>query len=132
MIELNDSYRLFTAKKREVIPFGKGYEENLYWQAKGETYRTAKGIIGFTWQYQTINLYALWSDGMLMRDMGKFVSDKKMIMERFTSDHKQVLASWEFKLITPDKYTMIFKYRGMEQTWDDAEVTEWIFTRVKK
>ncbi len=54
------------------------------------------------------------------------------MFERFPPDHKHVLASLEFNFITPDKYTMIFKYRGMEQTWDDAEVTEWIFTRVKK
>ena len=116
----------------EIIPSDKGYVDNVYWKTKGETYSTGKGIIGFTWEYQTVNMYALSQDGYLSRDMGKFVTDKKMMWERFTADHKQVLASWELNFITPDKFTLIFKYRGMEQTWDDAEVTEYNFTRVKK
>ena len=116
----------------EVIPFAKGYENNLHWQAKGETYETDKGIIGFNWQNQTVDMCTLWSDGWVTADIGKFVSDKKIMWERFSPGHMHVLASMEFNFITPDKYTMIFKYRGMEQTWDDAEVTEWIFTRVKK
>jgi hypothetical protein len=116
----------------EVIPFEKGYETNVSWQADGETYQTGKGIIGFTWENREVNMYFLWSDGMLSRDMGKFVSAKKIMWERFTANHEQVLASMEMNLLTLDKFKYIFKWRGMEQTWDNAEVTEWIWTRVKK
>ncbi len=56
----------------------------------------------------------------------------EMIMERFNYDHSHVTASFEGNFITPDKFKVIFKWRGGEQTWDDAEVTEFNFTRVKK
>ena len=116
----------------EVIPHNKGYEHNSYWQAKGETYRTAKGLFGFTWENRTVNNSVLWSDGILTRDMGKFVSDKKMMWERFNAKHNHIIGSFEINFITPDKWNMIFKWRGMKETWDDAEVTEWNYTRLKK
>ena len=116
----------------ENIPFAKGYEYILYWQAKEESYETDKGIIGFNWENQTVDMCTLWSDGWVTVDIGKFVSDEKIMWERFAPGHKHVLASMEFNFITPDKYTMIFKNRGMEETWDNATVLEWIWTKVKK
>ena len=116
----------------EVIPNNNGYEHNSYWQAKGETYRTAKGLMGFTWENQTVNNSILWTNGILTRDMGKFVSDKKMMWERFNAKHNHIVGSFEIYFITPDNMNMIFKWRGMEETWDDAVVSEWTYTRVKK
>ena len=86
----------------EAIPLEKGYEVNVSWQAKGETYATGKGIMGFTWEYRTVNRYHVWPSGYISRDVGKFVSDKTMTMERFTVDHKHILGSFEVNIITPD------------------------------
>ena len=116
----------------EVIPFAKGYETIGHWQVKGETYSTFKGIIGFAKQYELVNMFYLWPNGNLSRDLGKFMSDKKMTLERFTADHTHVMTSIEVNLITPDKHIWIFKQRGMKESWDDANVVEFIFTRVKK
>ena len=116
----------------EVIPSNKGYEVNASWQAKGETYSTTKGILGFAHSKQLVNWYHLWPSGGIARDLGKFVSDKKMIMERYWVEPKHVTASAEFEFIAPDKYKAIFKWRGSSETWDDAVVTEYIYTRVKK
>ena len=116
----------------EVIPFAKGYEGIGHWQAKGETYSTFKGILGFAKQHELVNMFYLWPDGTLSRDLGKFVSDKKMTLERFNADHTHVGSTIEVNLITADKHTWIFKSRGSSETWDDANVTEYIFTRVKK
>ena len=117
----------------EFIPSGKGYEHIIHWQAMGETYQTNNGIIGFTWEYKTVNMYTLWQNGMLSRDMGKFVSDKKITWERFDANHKNVLASMEMVFLTPDKFMLIFTARvKKEDTWVDDKVTEAIYTRVKK
>jgi hypothetical protein len=116
----------------EAIPSNKGYESNVSWQAKGETYSTTKGILGFASGKQLVNWYHLWPGGGIARDMGKFVSDNKMIMERYAIEPKHVMASTEMEFITPDKFKYIFKWRGMKETWDDAEVTEYIYTRAKK
>ena len=117
----------------EAIPFEKGYEVNVSWQAKGETFATGKGIMGFTWEERTVNWYHLWPSGHISRDMGKFISNKKMTLERFTADHKGITASMEANFITPDKFKIIFTSRvWKEDTWVDDEVTEFIYNRVKK
>ena len=116
----------------EVIPFGKGFEIIRYRQAKGETYSTDKVICGFTQQYKIVNWYGLRQDGTLMIYTGKFVSDKKMILEQFDAEHKHVRAIQEVNFITPDKMKGIYKWRGNKETWDDAVVKSNTFTRFKK
>ena len=116
----------------EIIPLGKGYEQNLYWKAKGETYRKDKGLVGFT-SDGNIGMYFLWSPrGNLSRDYGKFDSDNKATFERYNIKHTHVNSIFDYDLIAPDKLKMIWKSRGTKESWDDAEVTEWIWTRVKK
>ncbi len=107
----------------EILPYGNGYDQVLSWQAKGETFRTLKGVIGFTWQHKMVNMCYVWDNGILTQDLGKFVSEKKITLERATSDHATVVATYEMNFITPDKFDMIFKY---------VNVTEWTFIRVKK
>ena len=116
----------------EVIPNNKGYVHNSYWQANGETYRTAIGLFGFTWKNRTVINSVLWPSGMITRDVGKFVSDTKMKWERFNDEHNHVIANFEVHFTTPDEWKMIFRWRGMKETWDDAVVTETIYTRVKE
>jgi len=116
----------------EIIPFAKGYETNLNWQAKGETYSSRTGIMGFTGEYRKVNWYILYSNGMIGRYLGEFVSDNKLIFKRFNFDHTNVFTSYEIDFITPDKYKVIAKSKGIKETWDDAEVTEYIYTRAKK
>ena len=116
----------------EVIPSNKGYESNISWQAKGETYLTTQGILGFARGKQLVSLYHLWPEGGIGRDIGEFVSDNKMITERYAIEPKHVMATMEFNFITPDKFKEIVKGRGMKETWEDAVVTEYIWTRVKK
>ena len=42
----------------EVSPFGKGYDDICYWQAKGETFAiSTKGFIGFTKQDGVMKIY---------------------------------------------------------------------------
>ncbi len=116
----------------EIIPNNKGYVHNVQWQAKGETYRTATGIYGFTGQNKTVINSVLWTNGVITLDMGKFVSDKKMKCERYNLAHNHVTGDYEIYFTTPDDFKVISKWRGMNETWDDAEVTEYIYTRVKE
>lgn len=116
----------------EIIPNNKGFVHNVLWQAKGETYRTATGIYGFTWENKTVINSVLWTNGIVTTDMGKFVSDKKMKCERFNPEHNHVTGEYELYFATPYELRGIFRWRGMKETWDDAEVTEYIYTRVKQ
>jgi len=117
----------------EAIPFGSGYEVNVSWQAKGETYSTVKGLLGFASQKKLLNWYHLYPEsGIVVEDVGKFVTDKKLVMERFNVDHTWSPARFEINIITPDKWNFTFEWRGKKESWDDAVVTESVWTRVKK
>jgi len=116
----------------EIIPLGKGYEQNLFWKSDGETYRTDKGIIGFPGN-GGVEMIFLWSrDGEVSRDYGEFESEKRIIFKRFNIEHTRVYSIFDYNFITSDKIKMIWKSRGDEESWDNAEVSEWIWTKVKK
>jgi hypothetical protein len=115
----------------EAIPSGKGYEENIYFKVKGETYETAKGIIGFSQEFQTVNMVFLWENGGISYDIGKFVSDKRAFFERFDSDPSHVTGTMDYRFLTPSKFTLTFKMRGAASTWDDAVVNEWTWTFIR-
>ena len=116
----------------EVIPFGKGYEQNIFWKSEGETYRTDKGVIGVT-RKGGVELIFLWSgNGNVSRDYGKFESEKRIILERFNIEHTHVYSTFDYHFMTPDKLKMIWKSKGAEESWDNAEVTEWIWAKLKK
>ena len=116
----------------EIIPSNAGYQINYSRQADGETYLTSQGIMGFARSKQLVNWYHLLTGGGIYRDVGKFVSDKKIIMERYAIEPNHVMASFEIYFQTPDKFKWIHKKRGMKETWDDAVIIEIAYTRVKK
>ena len=117
----------------EVIPIGKGYEQNNHYKAKGETYFSTKGLMGFQGRYQNVVIYHMYPAGMISRDVSKFVSDTKFEGDRYASRNpNHVSSKYEINFITPDKFKMTSKYRGDKESWDNAVVTEMIWTRVKE
>ncbi len=115
----------------ELIPSGKGYEENINFKAKGETYSTAKVISGFSHEFQAVNMFLLWENGGISFDIGKFVSDKRAFFERFDSDPSHVTGTMDYRFLTPGKLTITFKMGGAASTWDDAVVNEWTWTFIR-
>jgi len=117
----------------EIIPFGDAYEDITYYQANGETYLTIKGFWGYSRKHDCIVHDFITPDGKLWRDFTQFVSEKKSFGERY-SDEKlgHAIMSSETHLINPDKFKIIFKYRGSEYTWDNAKVSEYNYIRVKE
>jgi hypothetical protein len=117
----------------EAIPLNKGYETKWSSQINGETFITAKGLIGFTPEDRNVTWCSLWEDGMTSRDFGKFVSDKKLVMERYDINLENVTASYELSFVTPDEIKFLYKRKVLiEGTWQDGKVTERILTRIEK
>ena len=116
----------------DVKPYAKGHTWKFKWVTGDEAFSKATGISGFTWKNKQINAFILWEDGTLSRDLGLFVSEKKLVMERYTADHSRVTAKWELTLVTPDKAEMIYKRKGMAEDWDENNVSKWTFVRLKK
>jgi hypothetical protein len=116
----------------EVIPSDKGFEHMIKYKAKGVTYSVKKGFIGFTSEDQTVILVILRPNGMLHTYQGKFTSDIKIIWERYNYNHTILLAYVEMILETPDQIKEIIKWKGYKESWEDVEVQERIYTRLKK
>ena len=110
----------------EITPSNKGYVHAFYLNVKGKTVETMPGIVGFGSEYRTTNMFILYPDGFISRDIGGFVSDDKYIAERFyPQDMKTGLGTWECTFLTPDKFTAIWKVKGVK-------IVEYIYIRVKK
>ena len=110
----------------EITPSNNGYVHAFYLNVKGKTVATLPGIFGFGSEYRTTNLFILYQDGFVSRDIGGFVSDNKYIAERFyPQDMKTGLGTWECTFLTPDKFTAIWKVEGVKKG-------EFIYTRVKE
>jgi len=110
----------------EITPSDKGYVHAFYLQVKGKTVATYPGIMGFGGEDRNVNMFTLFSNAFITRDIGEFVSDNKSIFERFPPQHKKtVLGTWECTFITPDKFKAIRKVKGVKKG-------ELIYIRVKE
>jgi hypothetical protein len=116
----------------EAGPSGEGLYMHLEWKAKGKTYATARSVLGFTENYESVVLYSIWQEGIVGKDIGKFVSPKKLVVERFISEGNHSTSLNEIEFPTPDTWTWTSKWRGMETTWEPLQTEKWIFTKVKK
>ena len=116
----------------EAVPSGKGLYCRLEWKSNGKTYATASIILGFTEHYESVVMYDIWQAGIVGKDIGKFVSPKKLVMERFKSEQTQSTDILEVEFPTPDTYTWRMLWKGMDETWEPFETYKWTFTRVKE
>ena len=116
----------------DLKPYAKGYTWKFKWVTGDEAFAKATGVSGFNGNYKKINAFVLWEDGTLARDLGQFVSEKKLVMERFNVNHSHVIAMWELTLVTPDKADMIYKWKGKAEDYDENNVMKWTFVRLKK
>jgi hypothetical protein len=110
-----------------------GYIIKASLQAKGETYMSVNGLMGFQAGGQNVVSYLMLPDGGIAKDVIKFVSDTEIKYDRYYPQNpNHVSEKMEVKFITPDKYTVTYKNRGMKETWDNAVVTKRTYTRIKE
>jgi hypothetical protein len=115
----------------EAIPFGKGYEIIVTWKAKGEPYLSAKGILGLTEGKKKVNFILLYPGGGIESAIGEFVSENKLELKAYNYDHSMILAKYELNFPTSDKWNAIVKVKGSAETWDDARVINYNYSRLK-
>ena len=117
----------------EIIQSDQGYEMITYKKATGVNLWTWKGIFGFDQEYQTVIMFTLQRIGVVDGwYIGKFVSDKKLTMESDITDPTRMTSTLELSFLTPDKFDWIAKWGyGEPETWDDANVENWTYKRIK-
>ena len=108
----------------EFIQAGAGIYSIQETKAKGNTYETSIGIMGFSDDKQSIITSDLWQIGIVSQDIGKFVSDKILVLERFINDQKHARMYIEIEFLSPESWIWRAKWRGNGMTWgEDWDIT---------
>jgi hypothetical protein len=113
----------------DVNSSGNGYESSINWKSEGNPIRTDPGIIGFS-SDGVVTMAFRWSpDGLITCDYGKFESKKKMTTMRYDTRQGQAVMIFEYEFMSPERLKMVMKSKEADETWDQAEVSEFIFIK---
>jgi len=113
-------------------PFGEGIRCQLEYKSDGKVYEEAASVIGFSADRKTIVYTLVRDDGTTTHDIGRFVTEKKWVNERFLSDsptHAHALAVHEFPSPTTFKFSMYG--RGKNITWEPQWESTFTYTKIK-
>lgn len=101
-------------------------------KAKGKTYETIAGIVGFSNDKKHVISSTVWANGNTTQDVGRFVSDRLFVSERFGSDlkHARTYIEWEF--LSADSFEWRGKWRGNDMTWGEDWFLTGTFNKVKE
>ena len=117
----------------EVIPSGEGLYFQAEWKSNGKTYATARSIIGFNNTKELLALSSVWQNGTTTMDIGKFVTENKLVTERFFPDKpNHAVALSEIDFPSPETYIWSMKARGQNITWEPLWLNEWTFTKINE
>ena len=112
-------------------PSGKGFFWRMDWKANGETFSTASSVLGLDPDHKTLILSSIWQQGNTAQDIGRFVSETKLVWERFLPgqpNHATALSEVDFS--QPNTFTWLMYGRDSDITWEPPWKFKWTFTRV--
>jgi hypothetical protein len=114
----------------EFSQAGEGIFNKQENKAKGKTYSTGYGLMGFSEDKQFIITTDLWPSGFISQDIGKFVSPHKYVFERFPINQKH---SWIFVEVEFKSESIIWrqKSRRTEMAWPDEWTQEITIEKIK-
>jgi hypothetical protein len=111
--------------------FGKGLNQKLEWKADGKVYFNGISVIGFSDDFNTIFMTIVWAGGDMTIDIGRFVSDKKLVMERFRqSSPMHAVALEEYDFSSPNFFAFSHYQRGQNLTWEPLWEYKPKFTKI--
>ncbi|MCK5704957.1 MAG: hypothetical protein KAI29_27585 [Cyclobacteriaceae bacterium] len=116
---------------RKGVQLGEGLFFQGEWKTAGKTYFAFHSVIGFTRDKETIVHSVIWSNGNTVQEIGRFVAENKLVMERFRPEmpnHAVGLVEYDFS--QPNKMIWRMLRRGEAVTWDPLSKFEITYTKV--
>jgi len=114
----------------KCVSLGEGLYMHGEWKTAGKPYYSAHSVIGFTTNKETVIFSAIWENGVTIQEIGRFVTEDKLVMERFRPDmpnHAVGLSEYDFS--QPDKIIWRWQGRGAAVTWDPLWKSEATYTK---
>ena len=112
-------------------PFGAGLYLHMEWKANGTAYYAAHSVLGFDSNGETIIMTHVWQGGNTAQEIGRFVTEKKLMMERFWPDqlnHAVALSELDFSQPNVIVWTMLV--RDSQITWKPVDTHKWTWSKV--
>ena len=112
-------------------PIGEGILCQFEWKSSGKVYDEGVTLVGFSADRKTIVFTLVRGDGTTTHDIGRFVTEKKMVVERFLLDsptHAIGLIEYD---ISPNSYTFVWYGRGQNITWEPLWENKGKYTKIK-
>ena len=113
-------------------PIGDGILCQFEWKSDGKVYDEDVTVVGFSADRKTIVYTLVRGDGTTTHDIGRFVTEKKWVSERFPSDsptHAHFLTVHEFPSPTMFKYS--WYGRGTNITWEPLWEGSLTYSKIK-
>ncbi len=113
--------------------YGKGFISKIEWKADGKVFNEAISVGGFSDDFKTIFITYVWVGGDMTIDVGRFVNEKKLVMERIRqSSPLHAIALEEFDFSTPNLCLYTHSQRGQNITWEPLWKFSPQFTKINK
>jgi len=113
-------------------PAGNGILFKMVYKSGDKVYAEGGGSIGFSRDRKTIETIVVWPNGLVTHDIGRFVTEKKMVTERFVAGsptHAVMLTEWDFS--KPNLLEMQVYTRGQNITWEPPSQLNATYTKIE-
>ena len=109
---------------------GEGMLFKIVYKSKGKVYAEGAGVAGFSPDRKTLEFTAVWPNGVATHDIGRFVTNNKLVMERFLLDSPtHAVALFEYD-ISPTSYSGVGYGRGQNITWEPLSEYKVTFNKI--
>jgi hypothetical protein len=115
-----------------IIPFGAGgHHAKVVFKSDGKVYAEGVSVIGFSPDRKTLGITVVWPNGLMIHDMGGFVTEKKLVVERFMhGSPTHAVAKFEYEFTSPTSYSAVIFRRGQNNTWEPQWENKATFTKI--
>lgn len=110
---------------------GGGYYGKLEYKSGDNVYAVGGFVMGFSPDHKTLEMTVVWPGGNVTHDIGRFVTEKKMVLERFNLDSPtHAIGIWEYEITSPNTMTGVGYGRGQNITWEHGEGMKFSYTKI--
>jgi hypothetical protein len=115
-----------------IAPSGGGGQfGKIEYKSGGKVYAEGVSVVGFSPDRKTIELTAVWPDGEMTHDIGRFVTEKKMVVERFQHGFPtHAVAIFEYEFTSPNSFSFVWYGRGQNITWEPLWENKGTYTKI--
>jgi len=110
---------------------GGGLLGKIVYKSGGKVYAEGVYVTGYSPDRKTIIETIVWPNGLVAQDIGRFVTEKKFVVERFRPDSpNHAVAIFEYEFTSPNSLSAVWYGRGQNITWEPLGESRTTYTKI--